>query len=232
MIWPAFLIGLLGSAHCIGMCGPIALALPIPADKNRYVGIALYNSGRIITYTFLGFLFGSFGSLFLMAGLQQFLSILAGLTILVIVIVSLMKKSGSFYFSGFNRIVTPLKNAVRSYLKNYSLFSLFMIGILNGFLPCGLIYMAIIGAVATGDALSGATYMMLFGMGTSPAMFMISVVGNILSAKMRSGLTRSIPYVVGIIGVVLIVRGMNLGIPYLSPVISSEKIETSHCCSK
>jgi uncharacterized protein len=232
MIWPAFLIGVVGSLHCIGMCGPIALALPVPQDKNRFVGIMLYNLGRITTYGLLGLLFGSFGSLFIMAGLQQFLSVTAGITLLIIFLLSVTKHSNSFFVGWLNKIISPLKNQMRIYLKEYSFLSLFVIGILNGLLPCGLVYLSIIGAVTTGSSIDGAAYMIVFGMGTIPAMFLVGFWGSKISFEWRFKVSRFIPYMIGILAVMFILRGMNLGIPYLSPKISSEKLMTSQCCSK
>lgn len=231
MIWPAFLIGILGSIHCIGMCGPIALALPIEQGKNRFWGITLYNLGRIITYGLFGFLFGSFGSLFVIAGLQQFLSITAGITLLTIVIIPFIGSSVTIT-SPLNRAMFSLKAALGFYLKKYSSLSLFTIGLLNGLLPCGLVYIAVVGAIATGNAITGSGYMMLFGLGTAPAMFLMSFYKNNLPATWRLRLIKILPVTVCLIGLMLIFRGLNLGVPYLSPKISSEDPTTSRCCKK
>ncbi len=232
MIWPAFVIGLLGSLHCIGMCGPIALALPVPKEKNRYVAITLYNLGRITMYGFFGFLFGSFGSLFLVAGLQQLLSILSGVSLLTIIALSLVGKSSFINTQFLNKATSALKFFLGNLLSKYSLSSFFTIGLLNGLLPCGLVYMAIIGAIATGNAFSGSYYMILFGLGTTPAMFMISAFKNKIPTMWRLKVIKIIPVAISIIGVMLILRGLNLGIPYLSPKIYSENPAASSCCTK
>ncbi len=232
MIWPAFVIGLAGSMHCLGMCGPIALALPIPADTNRYGGIALYTFGRIITYGFLGLLFGSFGSLFALAGLQQGLSIAAGVAMLLLVLFPMLKNNRLFRLNGFSRLLTPLKIALSVHLKKHSLFSLFAIGILNGLLPCGLVYVAVIAAVATGTTFGGAFFMMLFGLGTAPAMFLLSVFGNSISQPLRTKLSKGLPYAAGMLGILLVLRGLNLGIPYVSPVLSSGHLKATQCCTQ
>ena len=232
MIWSAFIIGVLGSLHCLGMCGPIALALSVTPGKNRYVAIILYNIGRIITYGFFGLLFGSFGSLFIMAGLQQFLSITAGVSLLFLVMLSLVGNSNSVTIEPLNKIMSSLKITLGYYLKKRFFSSFFIIGLLNGLLPCGLVYMAVIGAIATGSALSGSYYMMLFGLGTVPAMFLIGVFKIFIPILWRLKLLKILPFTISLVGVMLIVRGLNIGIPYLSPEISSENPDASHCCVK
>ena len=232
MIWSAFIIGVLGSLHCLGMCGPIALALSVTPGKNRYVAIILYNIGRIITYGFFGLLFGSFGSLFIMAGLQQFLSITAGVSLLFLVMLSLVGNSNSVTIEPLNKIMSSLKITLGYYLKKRFFSSFFIIGLLNGLLPCGLVYMAVIGAIATGSALSGSYYMMLFGLGTVPAMFLIGVFKIFIPILWRLKLLKILPVTISLVGVMLIVRGLNIGIPYLSPEISSENPDASHCCVK
>ncbi len=232
MIWSAFIIGVLGSLHCLGMCGPIALALSVTPGKNRYIAIILYNIGRIITYGFFGLLFGSFGSLFIMAGLQQFLSITAGVSLLFLVMLSLVGNSNSITIEPLNKIMSSLKITLGYYLKKHFFSSFFIIGLLNGLLPCGLVYMAVIGAIATGSALSGSYYMMLFGLGTVPAMFLIGVFKIFIPILWRLKLLKILPVTISLVGVMLIVRGLNIGIPYLSPEISSENPDASHCCVK
>jgi sulfite exporter TauE/SafE len=232
MIWPAFLIGIFGSLHCLGMCGPIALALPIKQGENRFFGIALYNTGRIITYGLFGILFGGFGSLFMAAGLQQFLSIVAGVTVLIIVIMPFIKKINLVTFNPLNKAMYSLKATLGFYLKKYSLSSLFVIGLLNGLLPCGLVYIAIVGAIATGNSITGSLYMIFFGMGTAPAMLLMGFYKNSIPLLWRSKLIKFLPVAISIIGLMLIFRGLNLGIPYLSPKISSENPIASQCCKK
>jgi sulfite exporter TauE/SafE len=232
MIWPAFFIGLLGSLHCLGMCGPIALALPIPKEKNRFVGILLYNSGRIVTYGMFGFLFGSFGSLFVMAGLQQFLSIFAGTSILIMVLMTIVGNSKIVTIPALTKSIVSIKNILGHYLNRKSFYSLFIIGLLNGLLPCGLVYMAIIGAIATGNSFDGTYYMMLFGLGTVPMMFLLVITKSLFPSSWRFKLIKTLPFAIGLLGIILVVRGLNLNIPYISPGISSKNPMTSTCCKK
>jgi sulfite exporter TauE/SafE len=98
---------------------------------------------------------------------------------------------------------------------------MFLIGILNGFLPCGLVYVALAGAIASGDAISGAAVMILFGLGTIPAMFAASVFGKFINIGIRTKLRKAVPALAILLAAVFILRGLNLGIPYLSPRLNA-----------
>lgn len=223
----AFLTGILGSFHCAGMCGPIAFALPSQqlGKVNFYIGRLIYNLGRILTYSFLGFLMGLFGSGLKLAGIQQSLSIAAGLFIL---------GWAAFQFFGLRIIkFQPLsmlgKGLFSKLMGNSSFYSLAAIGCLNGLLPCGFVYLALVGSTVTQHPLDAALFMVLFGLGTLPMMFGVSIIGQFLSQKVRSNLNKLSPVFALIIGVLFIVRGLNLGIPYLSPAINSTQIEAAQC---
>ncbi len=226
MVWSAFLIGLFGSFHCIGMCGPIALALPVQKDSRvkLIIGRILYNVGRAITYGIIGILFGLIGQSLSLAGFQQSVSIVAGVLILLMVILP-SKYSQKFYLLkpayGFTNF---LKRKFGVLLKQKSVMSVFLIGILNGFLPCGLVYIAVAGAIATGNYLEGAIYMFVFGLGTLPIMLAVSLAGNFISLNVRRRVNKMIPAFLVVLGILFILRGMNLGIPYVSPKIQQTEI--------
>lgn len=230
LIVSAISLGLLGSLHCVGMCGPIALALPV-GDKSpllRFISILIYNSGRVITYSLLGFLFGLIGKGFSVFNLQQVLSISLGVIILIGILFPKIFPSFAperFYF------FRKLKESLSALFRKRTVSSFFLIGLLNGFLPCGLVYMAIAAAVATGSPFQGALFMAFFGAGTIPAMLGISWVANSISKKFRSAINRSMPVVLSLMAMLLIVRGLNLGIPYLSPKYEKQSNEIS-CCEK
>lgn len=230
----ALSLGFLGSFHCVGMCGPIALALPLNKSSKfaRVIGGMTYNFGRIITYSLLGLVFGLLGKSFVIAGYQQLLSIVLGVLILVIVFLpdSALKKIriGSTLFSFVGLIKSKLAALFQQ--KNYA--SLFLIGILNGLLPCGLVYLGIIGAIATGDALKGAIFMAVFGLGTAPAMLSLALISNSISLNVRNRIRKAVPVFVVIMAAMLIVRGLNLGIPYLSPQFDKQDIAKHACCHK
>lgn len=229
-------IGLIGSFHCIGMCGPIVVSLPLKKHNlvSKISGAILYNSGRVFTYSVLGILFGLLGKGIHLAGFQQWTSILLGVAMIISVLFPFVfreKITIAGLFSGFaGRLVIKLKKlfADRSY------FSLLMIGLLNGLLPCGLVYVAIAGAINTGNVLSGAVFMMLFGIGTIPLLLIASIASDAIGQKVRRQMQRVVPYFVFMLGVLFILRGMSLGIPYISP--TSEKlapksmVEKGSCC--
>ncbi|HVD98918.1 MAG TPA: sulfite exporter TauE/SafE family protein [Cytophagaceae bacterium] len=225
MLWTGLILGLMSSLHCIGMCGPIALALPVPEGSSRVIGILLYNSGRIITYSMLGLVFGTMGYIAVLSGLQQYLSIVCGSIVIVLVFVSFFGKIQ--YLGKFSMLFLKFKNKFSLLLKKRTLPSLFLIGILNGLLPCGMVYMALVGAIATGSSLTGSVYMILFGLGTFPLMFLVFYV-NTLATTWRKNIKTALPVLSLLLGVLLIVRGLNLNIPFLSPGITDGKIS---CCS-
>jgi uncharacterized protein len=226
----ALMIGFVGSLHCIGMCGPIALALPFSGKGTGSLifGRFVYNFGRVITYSFLGLIFGLFGNRISAFGSQQILSISIGAIIIISAFITLKFKSAFLNKSGFSKIFDKLKNLMVFWFDKHSMLSLFVIGILNGFLPCGLVYVAIAGAVVVSSEnfMNAVFYMSLFGLGTIPAMWGIAIIGNYINIGIRRKLTRIVPVFVVILGIIFILRGLNLGIPYISP--SLKKLNTEH----
>jgi uncharacterized protein len=215
----ALSIGFLGSFHCIGMCGPIALALPIPKSSNInfFLGRIIYNFGRIISYAFMGFIFGWLGQKFSLWGFQQFLSIFLGVVIVLFIFLPGKVKDKLLSFSLIQKIISPLKISIGKLFKQKSFPSFFLIGILNGFLPCGFVYIGLAGAIAVANPVTGLLVMTFFGLGTFPAMFAISVFGKFISLGFRQKLRKLTPVFAILFAVILIFRGLNLGIPYISP---------------
>jgi uncharacterized protein len=229
----AISIGFLGSFHCIGMCGPIALALPINQSSliHKISGVIIYNSGRVFTYSLLGILFGLIGTGFAVFGLQKILSIFLGITILLSVIIP-KKYISRFRLTGkFSGLFFNLKSRLGNLFLKRTFLSLFTIGLLNGLLPCGLVYIALTGAVASGTVLKGTAFMMAFGLGTVPVMLSLSWFKNIITIKFRSGINKAMPYLISTMAILMIFRGMNLGIPYLSPGFEA-KTKSITCCEK
>lgn len=226
IIFSALAVGFFGSAHCIGMCGPIAIALPIPNSGtfNFILGRVLYNIGRIFTYSFLGALFGLLGSRIVIAGFQQFVTIILGVIILIVVLTPFRYKAIITQHKFIQKISLPVKSGIGELFKQGTISSMFLIGVLNGFLPCGLVYIAIAGAIASGDAVSGMMYMTLFGVGTFPAMFAATIFGKFINLNIRRKLSKAVPIFAVILAILFILRGMALGIPYISPKISAQTI--------
>lgn len=217
-LWTAFLLGLFGSLHCAGMCGPLALALP--GGNGGFAGFAagrvVYNCGRMATYSILGLLFGVLGRGFVIAGVQRWVSIALGISLLLGLALSRRLALAAPVVA----LVSRLKMAMAAVLRRRSLQSLGLMGLLNGLLPCGLVYVACAGAATTGKGVSGAAYMAVFGLGTVPMMLALSLSGRLIPAATRLKLVRLVPVSVAVLGVLLILRGMSLGIPYISPDLS------------
>lgn len=234
MLGTGLLLGLLGSMHCVGMCGPIALALPSVKNstQSRLTGIFLYNAGRVITYGLLGFIFGLFGKSFVIAGYQQALSVGLGILILFFLLLPQRYFQGLQLRTGLFQPVTKLKTALGRLFKTASYSSLLSIGILNGLLPCGFVYMAIAGAIAVANPLRGGLFMIFFGLGTVPAMLGLMLAGQKMSLSLRNHFKKASPVFVSLVAVLLILRGLNLGIPYLSPELDKKDCTIHNCCHK
>lgn len=218
-LWTAFLLGFVGSLHCAGMCGPLALALPV-VGKTRamfFLSRLTYNFGRIVTYGSLGVLFGLLGATFALAGLQRWLSLGAG----VVILIGLLASSRFAVGTPAVKLVVWVKSGLGKMLQRRSFASLFTLGLLNGLLPCGLVYVACAGATATGSLLTGAEYMLGFGLGTLPMMLGIGLAGRSLQSMFRFQTQRVITASLVIVAVLLILRGMALGIPSVSPDLAS-----------
>ncbi|MES2809474.1 MAG: sulfite exporter TauE/SafE family protein [Bacteroidota bacterium] len=212
----AFFIGLFGSAHCIGMCGPLAFAIPV-ANNNwwRILGDkVLYNSGRIISYTALGLLIGFVGRQLWLNGLQQGLSLFSGFLIIMAGL-SRMFKMRLSKSAFINTTLSPINRLLTYALQHRS--GHLVIGILNGFLPCGFVYIALIGAINTDSPTAAAQYMFWFGLGTFPLMLLATVSSGLIGPHLRKRINIAMPYLMVCLGFWFILRGLELNIPYLSP---------------
>ncbi len=234
IFWTAITLGFVGSFHCVGMCGPIALALPLNQNSiwSKITGVLFYNFGRMFTYAMFGALFGLVGQSFVIAGYQQALSITLGVAILIMVLLPNQWVARFRITSSIYSFIGKIKQQLGSLFKKKSYSSLFFIGTLNGLLPCGLVYLGIAGAIATGSSLQGSMFMALFAFGTFPAMVVLSLLGNSLSINFRNKIRKAVPLFVSMMAVLLILRGMNLGIPYVSPQMSASKAVCDKCCHK
>ncbi len=232
MLVSAIILGLLGSFHCIGMCGPIAFMLPVGRSNNfqKFLRVFLYHTGRLLAYTIIGLFFGAIGKSLNIFGIQQGLSIGIGVLMVLIVLIPshfLMKYNIS---KPIYKLISKVKNALGKELKKKTPDTFLTIGFLNGFLPCGLVYMAVFGAIASGHILEGGLYMFLFGMGTIPLMTAAVYAGNFLTGRARKHIQKAIPVFIIIIGLLFIVRGLGLGIPYLSPKPVTELVSSNFGC--
>lgn len=233
LLYTAFILGLVGSFHCVGMCGPIAFALPVskrsPAQliKSR----VLYNLGRVITYTFLGVIVGVLGRGVVLSGAQQWLSIIVGVAILLFFVLPKSMTNRLDVLRPVQKIVFHIKQKLGHLFKQKNAKAYVLIGLLNGFLPCGLVYLAMAGAIATGDIWLAMGYMALFGLGTFPVMLTVALAGNFIKPQFKTRMYKLVPVFTVTLAVLLIIRGLNLGIPYLSPKIVKHRHHTSiECC--
>jgi sulfite exporter TauE/SafE len=215
----AFLLGLLGSLHCAGMCGPLMLALPATGGTPAAfaAGRLVNAAGRLTMYALLGGLLGVFGQSLALAGLQRWVSIAAGVAILAGLLASPRLALAT---PGF-QLVAGLKKLLGGLLRRRSPGALFVLGALNGLLPCGLVYAAGAGALATGGTVSAVTFMLAFGTGTMPMMLGIGLLGRRLPGSLVIRLRGLVPVTLAVVGAMLILRGLELGIPLLSPVLST-----------
>lgn len=223
----SLLLGLASSLHCVGMCGPLIMSVPVqhlPKEK-KIAGILLYQLGRIGTYVVLGVIAGLLGWRIYAAGFQQLFSILLGAILLLMLF-------GSFFLNrlhGNNRVNKRVTQLMFWAIKQQSLMGMFMMGAANGLLPCGMVYMALTGAMASGSIAGSAVFMFSFGIGTLPALLGLAFWGVKLSWQTRQHMQKAVPYVVAVTGILLIIRGLNLNIPYLSPFLSERSIDTVSC---
>ncbi|HEX04908.1 MAG TPA: sulfite exporter TauE/SafE family protein [Bacteroidetes bacterium] len=226
-IWGGLLIGLAGSFHCVGMCGPIVLA--ISGSKNStfrfLVNRLIYNSGRVVSYMILGSVSGLLGSGARMAGMQRWLSIALGVAIILGVLLPSKYVSRLFPGNTWNWLSSKLKSLWGRLLGKQSASAMLLIGFLNGFLPCGLVYIAMASAAAAPSMSESVLTMAMFGLGTVPIMLATAFLGGFISLKLRNTIQKLIPAMAILMAILLIVRGLSLGIPYLSPKIT---VDTNH----
>jgi len=228
-----FSLGMVGSLHCVGMCGPLALALPVQhlTAVKKFISLFVYQVGRIVTYAALGLLFGSLGRTFYIAGLQQWLSVGLGVLILISALIYFLRKK-TIHLIFLNRFYNMVQLVIGKLLRSgKGTPAFFLMGMANGFLPCGMVYMAMAGALSSVSITHGVIFMALFGAGTLPAMMMVSYFGQTIPMSVRMSMRKAVPYFITVMGLILILRGLNLGIPFISPELPGPASETVTCQS-
>jgi sulfite exporter TauE/SafE len=214
------------------MCGPIAMMLPINQNNSfkKWIQIATYQLGRVVAYASLGLLFGVLGSGFFFAGFQQQLSILVGVLMILIAIIP-EKKLAQYNFSKpIYKLISTVKTQLGLQFKNKSYKSLFLIGLFNGYLPCGMVYVALFGAMAMNHVFLGSLYMILFGLGTIPLMAVVVNFFKSTSFTFYAKFQKAIPVLMIFMGILFIVRGFGLNIPYFSPSSMNLHIQSKVNC--
>ena len=219
LLFSALALGFASGFHCIGMCGPIALSMGLTKKQatNFYLQNLTYQFGRITTYAILGALLGIIGQGFHMAGFQRFLTIGVGVLLIIMALFSFGGKDFASKIPFLSKFLFSVKMNLGKLLQKADYRSRFSTGILNGFLPCGMVYMALTASLASGGIWQGATYMAVFGLGTLPFMFAVVLAGNMMNQAFRQKVLKVIPVLMIILGGLFILRGLELGIPYVSP---------------
>lgn len=232
LFFTAIVLGILSSFHCLGMCGPIALATPV-INKNEFTQFfsrLIYNLGRTFSYLIIGLFAGLAGKGLYMAGIQQSLSIFAGLVLFIWIVIPKLNPENWKKLNN-NRILSKIKSSIQYYFQQKKYSSIFIIGTLNGLLPCGMVYMALVGAIATGNIWQGGLYMFLFGVGTWPVFFALTAAWKYITIPIRNRMRQITPVFIGILAFMFILRGLNLGIPYISPKIHKIENESVSTCN-
>lgn len=208
MIYSAFIIGFLGSFHCIGMCGPIALSLPLSPHSHvaRWVGHFIYQSGKISAYVVLGMMIGAMGEGITLLGMQKSYNMLLGLFLFLLGVGSLSGKFNLLFY--LEQKMGYLKNRMGNFIHRNTNTALFSIGFLNGLLPCGLVYIAILGASSFGNLVNSVLYMFFFGLGVMPALVFVSVFGHFAGITLRNRLKKIYPLTSLALGIFLIFRSV------------------------
>lgn len=232
MLYSALIFGLISSLHCVGMCGPIAMMIPLERNNSakKVIQIMTYHIGRLSAYAVLGLVFGLLGRGFFMAGLQQQLSIFVGVMMILLAVVPENKLAQYNFSKPVYHLISKVKQQLGKQLKNKSLKSLYLIGLFNGFLPCGMVYAALFGAIAMNNLSLSIAYMALFGLGTIPLMVTVQHLVQFSQLKFKSQIQKMIPVIMVVIGILFIVRGLGLDIPYLSPSLLDLHVQAKANC--
>jgi sulfite exporter TauE/SafE len=226
----AMLLGIVSSAHCIGMCGPLALSLPLSSLSAvaRFRVLMTYHTGRLSVYGALGAIFGVLGRHIYLAGFQQTFSIVLGVVILLSALLSgLSSYRGTPAWIG--RIQRPITSLIFKLWQSNGRFRYFMLGMANGLLPCGMVYLALAGALSFSHTWESVVFMVVFGAGTLPALLLLSSSTRWAGVRTRTFVRKAMPGMIALMGVLLILRGLDLGIPFLSPVLAHGQGTSASC---
>jgi sulfite exporter TauE/SafE len=230
IIIAGFMLGAFGSLHCIGMCGPLAMALPVQhfSKQKKLIAISLYQLGRVFTYSTLGLFLGMAGRGIYLAGFQQWFSMITGAVVVFLVVQYLIfKRNPRPYF--FNGFYDRVQKTIVYFLRSHKMQNYFFLGTANGLLPCGMVYVAIAGALTATRVVNSTLFMACFGAGTLPAMMVFTYFGQFFKLSLRNHFKKALPVFAAIIGIILILRGLNLGIPFISPVMHQSSGNTITC---
>jgi uncharacterized protein len=182
----ALLMGFVGSLHCVTMCSPLSVAAT-NLTQQAFLNKLLYNSGRILMYAILGSIFGFAGALIQLASFQYIVIISMGLALLLFGFVGISSVKIPFVTYAVIRLTTMIKSRFGNLFLKRTRSSIFMLGMLNGILPCGLSLMALGYTVVLKGPIDGFLFMFLFGVGTLPAMLGGASVIHSMFSNLRLG---------------------------------------------
>lgn len=201
------------------MCGPIAFSLGLNPDNKLDFTFRnlIYQFGRVTTYSILGALLGIVGYGFSFVGLQNPLSIAVGVVMILMALLPKNLGADNLGIKPFSKLMYKIKMNLGKFLRKKNYSSLYITGLLNGLLPCGAVYAALTGSMAMGSIRGGAIFMTFFGLGTIPLMFASVVAGNLISIQTRQKILKFLPYLMILLGIIFILRGLELNIFLVSP---------------
>jgi len=224
------MLGVISSFHCVGMCGPLALALPLQQVSRGYktISLLLYHLGRITMYAGFGLVFGLAGRGLYLAGFQQWFSIGLGILMLALLVQYLVMRN-FWQPAPIRKLNQSIQRLLMRLWQTPGRSSFIWMGLANGLLPCGMVYLAIAGALNTSQVKSSVLFMAMFGLGTLPPLFALSYFGSMVKLSLRNRIRQMTPFVVGLMAILLILRGLNLGIPFISPVLGGARSSAVIC---
>jgi sulfite exporter TauE/SafE len=227
-----FVLGLAGSMHCAGMCGPLVAALPSPEHRSAsfMAGRIAYNVGRVSTYAIMGVVVGLGGSVLSMAIHGMTISVVSGVLMIMLASAQLLLHRSIPMPAFVYRLLQPMRKHLAIRMQHNRIAALVGVGMLNGLLPCGMVTAALVGAAGAGSALNAAGFMTAFGMGTAPMMMALAVGLPMATGRWKNRFRTAAPIVALLLGVFITVRGMGLGIPMLSPA-SPQQHNPAPCCT-
>ena len=226
-----FILGAAGSLHCVGMCGPLSLALPIHhfSTPLKLLALLLYQTGRVITYSCIGLIFGLAGRSIYLAGYQQWFSIGMGVLILLLAALYFLNRK-KIRVSFLNNFYQAVQRFIIKILKSPThLFSFLVLGMANGLLPCGMVYIALATTFTLSTLPESTLFMASFGLGTLPAMLLVGYAGSLVKPEIRIAFRKITPVLISLMGALLILRGLNLGIPFISPLMPQASGTAVNC---
>ncbi|MEM9339001.1 MAG: sulfite exporter TauE/SafE family protein [Bacteroidota bacterium] len=220
----AFVMGVVGSLHCVGMCGPLNLLML--SSSRSYTSYFLYHAGRVTSYLLLGLVLGLIGHSFQLFKLQQAVTFTLGVTLFALYgIPGVRAKLEKYYYQS-----ALYKVLRRTLSKNFSSRKRwFLSGAANGLLPCGLTYVAAAGSVVAGTTAKGVAFMLLFGLGTLPGLLLLSI-GVTTSGFLRTMVPKAIPFIAILSGGILLLRGFLISYPNFNQLVQAKAVGLITVC--